>query len=237
MAGMPGSVGRSAGLVVATIAIFAVAFGITLMLIDNDDSARDVSLAEVPLTNDDGSQRSAVASALRDLPPPPPAGLPFRVGWDGVDGVNARIIGPSPVANGTLALSLIAARVPGRHRLGLQITEAPANRPIRAAVWVKVPAGARVAVNIRDGRSPSGSPLNSGMVMFDPAGRKVVSTGGNVQGSIEPGPRDWQKLMVDMRSADGVVVMYVALLGAGDADEFRGDGQQIIFGGIDLAAS
>jgi hypothetical protein len=234
---MAGSVGRSAGLVVAGVTVGALAFGVTLTLIDSDRGTADIALAEVPLTNDDGSPRYALASGMRDLPPPP-SGLPFGVAWDGVDGVNARIIGPSPVvANGSLALSLVAARVPGRHRLGLQLVGVPANKPIRAIAWVKVPQGAHVAINIRDGQSPSGSPLNNGTVVFDPTARKVVSTGGNVTASIEPGQRDWHKLIIAMRSADGVVVMYVGLLGAGDADSFRGEGQQIILGGIELAAS
>lgn len=213
----------------------AVSFGITLTLIDSND-ARDIAVAEVPLTNDDGSPRSARASSLRDLPAPP-SGLPFGVAWDGIDGVNVRIVGPSPVANGGPALSLVAARGFGRHRLGLQLAGVPANRPIRATMWVKAPLGAHVVVNIRDGSSRSGAPLNNGTIVFDPAARRVVTAGGNVQASVEPGLRDWQKMMVAMRSVDGVVVVYVGLVGAGDADQFAGDGQQMIFGGIELAAS
>jgi hypothetical protein len=211
-----------------------MSFGITLALIDSGDrGSADISLADVPLTNDDGSPRGARASVVGDLPAPPSG-----VGWDGIDGLNARIVGPSPIADGGMAFSLVATRGAGRHRLGVQLVGVPANRPIRAVAWVKVAPGTRVGVNIRDGRPRGGGEsANSGAAVFDPPAHKVVSNAGNVQASIEPGPGDWQKLVIAMRSADGVVVMYVGLLGAGDAAEFAGQGQHMMFGGTEIAAN
>ena len=234
---MGGSLGRSAGLFLAGLAVLCFSFWITLTLIENTDEniGHDVSLADVPLTNDDGSPRNARASTLRDLPAPP-AGLPFRAVWDGIDGVNALIMGPGPLGGGNLALSLVATRNSGRHRIGVAFVGVPVNRPIRVTAWVKAPQGTRINIDVRDGAQSARGPQNVGSMVFDLSSAKILAASGNARASIEIGPRNWVKVPIEMPSSDGVIVVYVGLLGPGDNPIFAGGGEQLIFGGLDISA-
>jgi hypothetical protein len=205
-----------------------------LAIIDGaDQSVGEINLAEVPWTDDDGTPRTAHASSLRDLPPPSSAS--FGAGWDGIDGLNARVVGPPPMSGGSLALSLVATKASGRHRLGLMLSGVPANIPVRAIAWVKVPEGARVSVDYRDGKLQGGEPANNGAALFDPAALKIISSSGSLKPSLARGPGDWQKLALDaIRSADGLLVIYVSLIGVSGNEVFSGEGQHMIFGGLEL---
>jgi hypothetical protein len=220
---------------VAGLGVLSLSFWITLTLIDSTDQegGADIGPAQVPLIDDDGMPRTSRPSSLRDLPPAP-SGFLFRVAWDGIDGLNAKIIGPAPIAGGSLVLSLVATQTAGLHRLGLQFAGVPTNRLIQTTAWVKAPAGTRINVDVRDGKSRGGESQNSGSVAFDLAPRAILSSSGNVRAFIEQGPGEWLKLQVQMQSADGVVVLYLGLLGPSPIPS--GAGQQMIFGGIELAA-
>jgi hypothetical protein len=230
---MGGSFQRSAGLLIAGPAVLCLSFWITLSIIDGTDQpASDNDLARAPLRDDDGTPRTERASSLRDLPPAA-SGVGFGTAWDGIDGFNARVIGPPPIAGGILELSLVATRAFGRHRLGLTVAGVPENVPVQATAWVKVPPGSRISIDFQDGK-----PANSGAALFDPTAGKATLSSGNVKPSIEPGPNDWEKLTLRMmRSADGVLVIYVTLVGPSQSDRFSGEGQQIIFGGLEVAPS
>src|SRR5258705_3815323 len=114
---MGGSFRRSAGLVVAGLVVLSLSFWITLTLIDSTDQygGAEIGPAQVPMTDDDGTSRTMRPSILRNLPPAP-SGFPFRVAWDGIDGLNAKIIAPDPTAGTTLALSLMVTHTPCRCR-------------------------------------------------------------------------------------------------------------------------
>ena len=229
---MSGSVGRNAGLFVAGLAVLILSFGITLVVIDSM-SGEDVSLADVPLTNDDGTPRTARPSTVDDLPPAP-SGYQFRVAWDGIDGLNALAMGTGPTSGGNPALSLVATKNAGLHRLGVQLVGVPANRAIRVTAWVKAPQGTHINVDARDGKTRGGEPQNSGTAAIDLWPGTVLAATGNVRVSTEIGPGDWVKVPVEMRSVDGVVVIYLGLLGPGNSAAFNGSGQHMIFGGLEL---
>ena len=230
---MARSIGRKIGLVVAGCAVLSFSFRLTLSLIDSEDRSEnpEVSLADIPQRNEDSSARNAYASSLRDLPPAASAGQLFHTAWDGIVGLNARVIEPAPFAGGDLALSLVATRSAGNHRIGMQFVGVPVDRALRAVAWVKVPQGERIYIDVRDGRQSGGSV--TGAVAFDPNAGSVLSSSGSVQGAIEPASRDWIKLIVQGSSTDGVLVVYVTLLGPGGASVFGGDGQHMMFGGIE----
>lgn len=229
---MTGSVGRRAGLLGAGLAVLVLSFWVTLAVIDSTGGG-DVSLAEVPLTNEDGTPRTARPSTVDDLPPAP-SGYPFSVAWDGIDGLNARVMGSGPTGAGNPAVSLVATQGSGLHRLGLQLVGVPANRSIRVTAWVKAPQGTRINVDIRDGKARGGEPKNSGTAAIDLWPGTVLASTGNVRTSTEIGPGDWVKVPVQMQSGDGVVVIYLGLLGRGNTDTFSGNGEQMIFGGLEL---
>jgi hypothetical protein len=222
--------GRRVGLFAAGLAVLVLSFWIALTAIDSMGGS-DVSLADVPLTNDDGTPRTARSSKIDDLPPAP-VGYSFSVAWDGIDGLNAMTIGTSPTSNP--ALSLVATKDGGRHRLGLQLVGVPVGRPIRLTAWIKAPEGTRINVSVRDGKAKGGEGRNEGSAAIDLWPGTILASTGNVRATTELGPGDWVKVPVDMQSGDGVVVIYLGLVGPGDATTFNGSGQQMIFGGLEV---
>jgi hypothetical protein len=238
MTGMADSAGRNVVLALTGLGVLCLSFWITLIVIDTgaEKRPRDVRLADVPLTNIDGSPRIARASKLADLPAAP-TGFKFSVAWDGIEGLNALIMGPGPTGGGNLALSLVATRDNGRHRVGLVFVGVPVNRPIRATAWIKAPQGTRIDINVRDGEEMGHVARNSGSASLDLLPPKVLASSGNVRASAEAGPSNWVKVPIEMPSSDGVFVIYLGLLGPGNAATFSGAGEQIIFGGIEVSVS
>jgi len=234
---MGDSLGRNVVLFLTGLGVLCLSFWITLTVIDTGAEIRpsDVRLADVPLTNNDGSPRSAQATKMPDLPPPP-TGFPFSVAWDGIEGLNALNMGPGPTGGGNVALSLVATRDSGRHRLGLAFVGVPVNRPIRATAWIKAPRGTRIDVSVRDGEELGHAARNSGSAALDLSPPKVLASSGNVRASIEAGPSNWVKVPIEMPSSDGVFVIYLGLLGPDNAASFSGTGEQMIFGGIEMTA-
>jgi hypothetical protein len=237
LTGMADSAGRNVVLALTGLGVLCLSFWITLIVIDTGAEKRpsDVRLADVPLTNNDGSPRNARASKVADLPPAP-TGFKFSVAWDGIEGLNALSMGPGPTGGGNLALSLVATRDNGRHRLGLAVVGVPANRPVRATAWIKAPQGTRIGVDVRDGEELGHTARNSGSAALDLSPAKVLASSGNARASVEAGPSNWVKVPIEMPSSDGVFVIYFGLLGPGNSPNFSGAGEQMIFGGIEVTA-
>jgi hypothetical protein len=228
VAEMGGSVGRIVGYMAVGAGVLLLSFWVTLTLIDSTIPA-DVALSDVPLTNDDGTPRAARPTAVHELPAAP-TGFPFGVGWDNVEGLNVQVMGPSPVNSDNAALSLLATRDAGRHRLGLQLVGVPTNRPIRLTLWVKAPQGTRFNIDMRDGKSQ-----NYGTSVFDAPRGTVLASNGNVEVSTQTGPADWVRVQLQTKTADGLVVLYLGLLNSSGGANFSGGGEQMIFGGIEFA--
>jgi hypothetical protein len=229
---------RNVILVMTGLGILCLSFWITVIVIDTGAEKRpsDVSLADVPATNEDGSPRSTRANKVSDLPAPPIVPT-VSVGWDGIEGLNALNMGPGPTGGGNLALSLVATKDSGRHRLGIAFVGMPANRMVHATIWLKAPPGTRAIIEARDGVEAGRGARNVGGATFEISPPKILSSDGNVQAGIQAGPTNWVNIPVDMKSNDGVFVIYVGFLGPGNAPTFSGSGQQMIFGGIELTVS
>jgi hypothetical protein len=226
---------RNVILIMTGLGILCLSFWITVIVIDTgaEKRASDVSLAEVPLTNEDGSPRNARATKVSDLPPPPVVAT-YTFGWDGIDGLNALNMGPGPTGGGNLALSLVATKDGGRHRLGIAFAGMPANRTVRATLWLKAPPGTRAQIEARDGVDPGRGPRNVGSATFELSPPRILSSGGNVQAAIQAAASNWVNIPIDMKSNDGVFVIYVGFLGPGNSPVFSGGGEHMIFGGIEL---
>ena len=223
---------RNVILVMTGLGILCLSFWITVIVIDTgaDKRPTDVNLADVPLTNEDGSLRNTRQTKVSDLPPAPIVPT-VSVAWDGIEGLNAMNMGPGPTGGGNQALSLVATKDGGRHRLGIAFAGIPPNRMIHANIWLKAPPGTRTQIDARDGVEPGYGPRNVGGATFELAPPKVLSSNGNIQAGIRAGPSNWVNIPVDMTSSNGVVVIYVGFLGGG------GSGEQMIFGGIELTVS
>jgi hypothetical protein len=232
---MGGSVGRTAGLIAAGAAVLILSFWLTLAIIDGP-APTDINLADVPLTNEDGTPRATRASTVRNLPPTP-SGHPFGVAWDGVDGLNVQAMGPSPTDTNSLALSLLATRDAGLHRLGLQFVGLPKDRAIRLTAWVKAPEGTRINVDVRDGKANTGQSPNRGTAAIDAWRGTVLASNGNLQTSAQAGPGDWVRVSVQTKTVDGLVVLYLGLLNSSGGTHFAGNGEQVIFGGIEFTTA
>jgi hypothetical protein len=229
-----GSPGRRAVLVATGAGVLLLSFWVTLTVIDSTIPA-DLKLADIPLTNEDGTPRATRRSTVRDLPPPPTGG--FGMAWDGVDGLNVQIIGPGPISTDFSAYSLLATRDAGPHRLGLQVVGLPTDRAIRLTIWVKAPEGTRINLDARDGRNKTGQSANNGMASIDVTHAKVLASSGNVQTSTHAGPGDWVGVSLQTRTVDGLVVVYLGLLSSSGVTDFVGNGELMIFGGIEFSTS
>jgi hypothetical protein len=144
-------------------------------------------------------------------------------------------MGPGPTSSDNAAFSLLATQDASVHRLGLQLVGVPANRPVRLTVWVKAPQGTRINFDLRDGKSNTGEPQNHGMIAVDARQGTILGSNGNVQASAQMGPADWVKIHLAMKTADGLVVLYLGLLDSAGNANFSGTGEQVIFGGIEFA--
>jgi hypothetical protein len=237
MAGTGGSVARKIILVMTGLGVLCLSFWITLTIIDTGANFRpgDVRLTEVPLTNEDGSPRSTRASKVSDLLHTPVV-PPFATGWDGLERLNALVMGPGPTGGGNLALSLVATRDTGYHRIGLAFARIPAQRPIHAIAWIKAPQGTRIRIDARDGQESGHPAPHNGSAVIELSPPKVLSSSGDVRALIGSGPSNWVKIPVEMPSTNGVLVIYFSLLGPGNAAQFGGSGEQMVFGGIELTA-
>jgi hypothetical protein len=234
MAGSSDSMARHVILAMAGIGVLCLSFWITLIIIDSrgENGAGDVRLADVPLTNLDGSPRRARPSTVADLPAPPTASK-FGAGWDGIQGLNALIMGPGPIGGGHLALSLVATPGNGPHRVGIALGGLPANRMVHAVAWIKAPAGTRVSIDVRDGEEPGHGPRNSGSAAIEVSPPNLLASSGNLHAVPTPGPNNWVKVQVDLPSSNGVFVVYFGLLGSPNV---RNVDAQMILGGLELTA-
>jgi hypothetical protein len=65
----------------------------------------------------------------------------------------------------------------------------------------------------------------------------VLSSSGRLKGrGIEQGPDGWQKIWVDLASADGEIVLAFGFFSSQAGNSFKGDGRLgLTFGGIEVA--
>ena len=173
-------------------------------------------------------------TALAELPPLTASGFAFI----GIQGLNAEVEAGDPVVVGQRILRLVTVPTTGRHYFAAQSTTLNKNQVYRIAAWVKDPAGVKVEMQVSDELAPRhGTPANYGSAIFDPVARTVSSSPGRLKGrGVEQGPDGWQKIWVDLATADGEMVLAFGLVGK-DRREFKGDGPPgLTFGGIEVTA-
>jgi len=216
---MPGWIRSRLALGLGGAAIVALSFVLTLRILDRLGGP-DEAETEIP--------RDLRASTVRDLPQfPSPE---YDAQWEGIDGLNSRRLVQTATPGNGPTLRFAATADPGLHRAGIRFSGLPTNRWIRGTVWVKAPAGTQLGLEIRDGGQAAGSAPNYGSAQFDLTERKVLATAGNVQApAIDVRPDDWARISLQIRSADGLYVLYVGLVGSSSTA-----GARMIFGGVEL---
>src|SRR5262249_14531580 len=133
--------------------------------------------------------------------------------WDLIDGLNAEVIERPVVVAGQPILRLVAVGA-GRHQLGAHFDRLTAERVYRATAWIKAGPGVRVGIEARDAvDSLTGKPSNYGIAWFNPVGRSVLdSTGDIIASGVEAAEDDWVKVWVDLRTGNGSIYILIGLL-------------------------
>jgi hypothetical protein len=166
-------------------------------------------------------------TVLADVPKPTTPGFAFI----GIVGLNAEVEAGNPVVAGQPILRLVAVPTTGRHYFAAQSTALNKNRVHRITAWIKARAGVKVQMQVSDKLT-----VNYGSAIFNAGTRVVSSPSGGLKGrGIEQGPGEWQKIWVDLPTADGEFVLALVLISK-ERDTFKGDGQLgLTFGGLEVA--
>jgi hypothetical protein len=171
-------------------------------------------------------------TVLAELPQRMASGFAFI----GIQGLNAKVEAGDPIVAGQPILRLVAVPTSGRHYFAVRSTGLHKNQVYRIAAWVRAPAGVKIEMQISDKLLPPGrKATNHGIVAFDPAAHSVFKSSGDLKGrGIEQGPDEWQKIWVDLATADGEFVLAFVLISK-EADTFKGDGRiGVAFGGLEV---
>ena len=110
----------------------------------------------------------------------------------------------------------------GVHTLAVRVNELVKNERYRITAWIRPQAGANLEIAARDQADKDNGP-NNARVLFDVAGRTVLSAQGNAITGIEQ-VGDWLTVWLDLLTTDGqaVVNFYVC---NGDAESYTADGR------------
>ena len=149
----------------------------------------------------------------------------------GITGLHAERADGDPAVMGQSVLRLVAVSTEGRHYLAARSTGLDKNRVYRITAWVKGAPGVKVELEVGDGKT------NYGKAIFDPARRMVTSSPPGLNRGIEQGPHGWQKIWIDLATADDQFVLVVGIVSR-DRSTFKGDGRLgLTFGGVEVAPS
>ena len=182
----------------------------------------------------------AADDAGRDMPPltqatplsalPDPGAADFR--WQVLRGLNAQVLNAEPAVAGQPVLRLIATPNTNGHTLAVRLSGLAKNQPYRIAAWVKPVAGANVGLAAFD-RPDTDTPSNNGEAIFDLDNHQVLESSGVTERDIEPHSDAWQKVWIDLRTSDGVLLVAVRPL-KGKKYQYEGDGRLgVVLGGIE----
>jgi hypothetical protein len=203
------------------VAVAAFSFWSALMLLDHSgapSSWSDPVVTALPA----GTPQTRLAE-LPALPDP-------KFSWLGISGMNVQAIAGVPAVTGHPILRLVPLQ-DGVHTLAFRVNGLVKNERYRITAWIKPQAGANLEIAARDQADKDNGP-NNARVLFDVAGRTVLSAQGNAVTGIEQ-VGDWLTVWLDLLTTDGqaVVNFYVC---NGDAESYPADGRLgIILGGTE----
>jgi hypothetical protein len=203
------------------VAVAAFSFWSALMLLDHSgapSSWSDPVVTALPA----GTPQTRLAE-LPALPDP-------KFSWLGISGMNVQAIAGVPAVTGHPILRLVPLQ-DGVHTLAFRVNGLVKNERYRITAWIKPQAGANLEIAARDQADKDNGP-NNARVLFDVAGRTVLSAQGNALTGIEQ-VGDWLTVWLDLLTTDGqaVVNFYVC---NGDAESYTADGRLgIILGGTE----
>ena len=178
---------------------------------------------------------------VTDLP-----SLPEEAGWEFVWGISAKQVEAPAIVSGQPILQLTAiksrdANANNRHALCAEFRGFAPGGTRRVGLWVKAPRDVNVHVQLRDSNvGDTGKPTQECDVWFDLTSRTTKTSKGDLAGSgVESrDDDDWLKLWIDFKTSDGAIYIYLGLVKKyKNTHVFRGSGERILFGGIDISAA
>jgi len=230
-------------------AVVAASFSGTLLALNwwsgnlSYDPLFTASIPSLPTARPQEPAPSALRASAPTPTPAVPSGnahettvadLPKSAGfdWYAVRGLNVSASTETSLVAGQAVLQLITTANATGHSLVAQYHGLNKNQVYRIVAWVRPEAGSNVEVEALD--HPSGAPINRGLVIFDLTNKAALSTDGVRARGIEQGPGNWQKVWLDITTADGQFLVAVRPA-RGGSDSFQGDGRLgLILGGIQV---
>ncbi len=168
------------------------------------------------------------ATPLSALPEPGVAN--FR--WVTLRGLNAHAVNADAAIAGQPVLRLIATPDSMAHTLSIRLSGLDKGRTYRIAAWVKPVAGGNANLAAFD-RPDSKQPSDSGDAIFDLESHQILKSSGVTERDIEQHSGAWQKVWIDLPTADGEFLIAIRPIKGIDY-LFDGDGKLgVLLGGIE----
>jgi hypothetical protein len=186
-----------------------------------------VEVARSPSPGVRNPHRFKQETTLAELPRVTTAGLAFI----GIIGLHAERADEDPVVMGQPVLRLIAVPTESRHYLAARSDRLDADRVYRITACVRAAPGVKVELEVADEKA------NYGKAIFEPAAREITSASPGLKGGVEQGLQGWQKIWIDLATADDHVVAVFGIVSR-NRSTFKGDGRLgLTFGGVEVALS
>jgi Dolichyl-phosphate-mannose-protein mannosyltransferase len=215
------------------VALFSVAFiAICVLALANYVRSERMTVAPVAVPKTPATAPEiGPETELNRLPE-----LPKSMRWDQILGLNATALAGPQVIEGQTPLLLVAVNDDGRHALALHFRNFAPGGDYRATVWVK--SQTNIQLQVRDSVNSQTGKANEGEARFNLAtGASLMAQGNVIAQGVEQDADGWRKVWVELRTADGDIFVTVGMLEAGsNSHVFKGVGQQLILGGVEIVA-
>ena len=174
---------------------------------------------------------------LKQLP-----ALPASERWDLIWGLNAKVMEGDEILPGRPVMLLTSAwardpEAKQRHAISQRIANLKPDTCYRVSVWAQPVSASKLQLHVRDSVNPeTGAPANEGEARCDLSTSSVIMANGLSSVQIMSTSDAWRRVSADVRTADGQLFVYIGMLRSGDnSHAFEGDGEQLLFGGVEVA--
>jgi hypothetical protein len=159
--------------------------------------------------------------------------------WDYLVGLTVKDeTAEEPVVAGFPPRRLTATPTASRHGLGVRFDRLHPGGTYHVTVWLKSAPNAWAMVEGRDSNDPvTGRPVHYGVASYDLAQAMMTKSSGDLANlSVASAKNGWVKTTFDLVTKDGQIYVTANLLeGSNGLQYFQGAGQNIVFGGVEIA--
>jgi hypothetical protein len=132
---------------------------------------------------------------------------------------------------------LTATPTDSRHSVGVRFDHLTSGGRYRVTVWFKSAPNAWAMIEGRDSNDPvTGHPAHYGVASYDLAQATMTKSSGDLTNlSMVLAKDGWVKAEFDLVTKDGQIYVTANLLeGSNGLHVFRGAGQNVVFGGVEI---